>query len=671
MHSPTSEQQAWLDLRGIRRGLWGVGLVAAVLTFAISLTTLLASAGAEFEDLLRNAVVCAAALVVVLVLLWSLPRALTAQGIAVGPEGVDFIQRPLWWFRGRKLSVPWRKSRGFRFEPPPNTRGTVVGEGSIQHFTAYLYRTPPAHVLPSWLSLIPEGAGGADFPQVRIPLAPEQRRPLVEALSTHCPEGLFEGGSAVRPQPRQAHPIPPGTHTQPGPPAPSGHTPPGHAGHPVPPSDTSAPAPVPPPPTRPEPGTGPQHPAVTGFVSARERRIRTWRYGFLAATGAFVLTGLLPLRMVLDDITAGRDRILAAELVLPLLGIGAAALVVMCVLVAYLPQFSTVQGVQVGPNGISVLKERRWWFRGHQAFVAWHDIHHIASSSRSNGERHRGIAEVHLHRADHEMRLPRWAPLVMAGRNRWGCSAPRPLLLIDMLTPARARELFELLRRARPDLLDAAVAERADTQRWSGPEARQPVQTPDRFAPDPAWVDVRPRRALGWAFALFIAGSGTWQGARVAAADLAGTGPGAPIPFYVLSTALLLLLWAGVCWSAPRFFTVQGASVDNAGITLVQEPLLWFEGRTLFLSWDDVRMARTASVRGTKANSEKKVVLIFLHGPDMVTHTPTWCTFSPYEDTESPASVEHPLTRITVSIGWNTGALATALRGMRPDLVPM
>ncbi|GAB2518068.1 hypothetical protein GCM10026982_51350 [Nocardiopsis aegyptia] len=129
----------------------------------------------------------------------------------------------------------------------------------------------------------------------------------------------------------------------------------------------------------------------------------------------------------------------------------------------------------------------------------------------------------------------------------------------------------------------------------------------------------------------------------------------------------LLLVWS--VRAAPRCLTHQGVAVDEAGITLTQDPMLWFEGRTAFLPWHDVYLVRPEKVRSGKSTDH--VVRVFLNRPDLLNHVPTWCRLDPREMGVAPASALQPLTMVTIKPGTRPqGDLVRAFGRTRPDLMP-
>lgn len=634
-----------------RRSFWGCGAVFVICLLLLALY--LAAFPEEPSDAIEAVGPLVFAVFLSLMLVWRLPHVLTKQGISVGTAGVDFVQEPKWWFRGRTLSVPWNKSRGFLFSSPTGPNGGNNSGNQLRQFSAYLYRTPPKDLVPTWLNLIAEGMdgdalSGSPLARVTFSVDANTRTQLQGALNTYRPDMLLERPPLAQGQAMPASP--------PGMAGPSGA--PGGPGAPMPPVTPAEP--------------------VQGSVSARGHHAMLWFFWFSMATMLSVTMSLGPLAQIFQTIDSAGTSSLRLTAFLPVLLIGVGALLAVCALIFYLPHHWTTQGVHVGPSGIAITKDPMWWFRGHRAIVPWHDVHHIAVSVRSSGSGNnrstRQIAELHLHRVDHEMRLPRWAFLVMAGETKRGFSAFRPLLVLDMRSSVRSGQLTALLRRARPDLFEEAVVARADAQRWSTPHPAQPAHTPGYSGPppSPSWVSTRPRRGLWWGagvlVVLYHSGWFALSLVREVADPASEALPVETIAWFCAGAIALALLWLWVIWGAPRCLTHQGVSVDESGVTLVQEPRLWFEGRTVFLPWDGVRMVRGATL-GHRSGT--KVVKVFLHGPGMVTHAPTWCAVNPRENIDVPATPQQPLTKVTLSTGRKFGAVLNAVRKMRPDLIPM
>ncbi|MEU5876066.1 hypothetical protein [Spirillospora sp. NPDC047279] len=104
----------------------------------------------------------------------------------------------------------------------------------------------------------------------------------------------------------------------------------------------------------------------------------------------------------------------------------------------------------------------------------------------------------------------------------------------------------------------------------------------------PYQVDMRWQGARGWAiatgFSVYFA-----LGLTVITIVLLVTGEvGGAIGTAALAVIFGLMSW-GLVRMMPRYSTDQGITVDDAGITLVQEPKWWFPGRSVHLPWSQVR----------------------------------------------------------------------------------
>lgn len=639
----------WEDLGKERRGLWGCGALAVIvlLGFAFSLAL-----SAEEEAVAGAVTTLAFALFISFFLVRAIPRVTAGQGIAVDGGGITFAQEPKWWFRSRTLNVPWHEVVSVRGSDSMRSSQSSDGSGrrtpGVGPLSFYLRRTPPKELVPTWINHVAEGA---DNP------ADDSYSPLARLHFTASGgqlERLIGAVRAWRPDLAQA---PRPTH------APDAGGPGVHA-----PDD-------------------PGHPQTGQARGGRSRtaqpqaapdprfELRGSRRGdWLAQAFVVVVLGTVfaaPVTVMLGY----ADSLSDLAPVLPLGTCALAALVYGWFLIVSLPRYWTRQGVQLDHHGISTYRERMWWFRGDRSHVGWQNVHHIDSHQAKSGKRYITIIEIHLYRVDHEMRVPSWARLLMAGERKWGFNASsRPVLVFNLDRIGSPRGLLEHLRRTRSDLFREQVADRAvrehDARRRQAWQAEQQGYGPRRpaySAHTPTdWVNMRPRRIGVWAVGavvllyFWVILTGMVYTLTVEGFDPDGLGA-------MVVVSLIAVPFS--TWSLrtmPRCFAHQGMSVDGSGITLVQDPLLWFEGRTAHLPWEGIRM-----IREDKAGTgSERVLKVFLHHPDALSVVPNWCVFNNRAVDEPPAGAHEPLTLVIVKVPpKHRIRLARAAAAARPDLV--
>ncbi|GAB3706674.1 hypothetical protein [Nocardiopsis oceani] len=407
-------------------------------------------------------------------------------------------------------------------------------------------------------------------------------------------------------------------------------------------------------------GTAPE-----GFVSLRRDQALSWSMRVFFAVFILLGMGALPLYVLFGHLREGQTLGEQETAVFPMLALGAGALVWLVVLTAALPRSWSRQGVRVDHTGITLLRDALWWSSGRRSAVPWTDIHHITLGHSRSG-RGRTLVRLHLHRPPFPKQpLPQWATRAPADRDRKRPD-PWPQLILAVPPSAHADRLVAVVREAAPDLFGEAVVEQTDAlRRANTAEHRAPTAADP--GPDPVVVDTRRRRARWWTVGALVVLYYSAMGIVMLIEEV-GSSRGLTLdnaPATVLMAVTLSLLWWWVVWGAPRCMTRQGVRVDRSGLTLIQEPLLWFGGRTVALPWDGIRLVRGAALGGQGTGG---TVTLLLQGPDAVSEAPTWCTVNLREEALSPASPDHPLTRISISVGGGDAALAAAVRAMRPDL---
>ncbi|MBB4935283.1 hypothetical protein F4561_006177 [Lipingzhangella halophila] len=318
---------------------------------------------------------------------------------------------------------------------------------------------------------------------------------------------------------------------------------------------------------------------------------------------------------------------------------------------AMVPSLLARQGVEVDEHGITVVQRSLLWSRGRTASIPWRDVYFIKRAASSGSKL---MLEVQLSRVDHELRMPGWARLVLAGETKLGSTSPRSRVLFTARYHL-VQDLEQVLRNARPDLFEAPPAE-AGT-----PAARGTAES--------QWVNLRWRMMLFGTIMLVVFVPANFLISRETLRDIS------------LGSLFLGLVCLGttafMIWVAPRMFTHQGVSVDSSGITLVQESALWFAGATLHIPWSEVRtISEGVVVRSTgegSGRSASATVEVMLRSPDWVSQgVPIWASVVSRETQQSPASPEEPLTRVTIKPGNRfRPRVVEALHAVRPDLAPV
>ncbi|PRX97060.1 hypothetical protein [Allonocardiopsis opalescens] len=640
---PGAGPAEWVDLRRVFRTGWILGVrnitgiiaVSGVLTAFLVLHPAGAVAGVREDGfgesnatllvlvLLFSGMFLLAGLSVAgLIIVWA-PRTLARQGVAAGRGGLTLLEEARWWTRRRVLHLPWEQVRAVESRAADRRRPGVPA-GSYM-LVVHLEREPPRVKLPAWAVRAapheegPDGVPRGGHSRVVVTTPGGEHGRLLGAIGAVRPDLLTDAA-----RDRAA-------------PAPAAH---------------AAPPPDPAPPPGPPPSWGAESPwaadGMLGRLELRRAGIARWvAYCVVAVsvTASFGYVGFVLLAAFGDGTTpAGGPAVLW--------GLGAAALAALLVPVAYVPRLWARQAIELTERGIDLVRRPLWWSRGHTAHIPWTDVRAIVPSGRSDGlDDH---IELFLRQAPQEPRLPGWAVFVPAGEPRRDRAVSLPRVVLGLRAPVEQRRLERMLRGARPDLFD--------------PPAPDGGSVPAGLA---QWVDLGRRRLGAWTVALLV-----------------------PLAYIVAVTALLALepdpaVWAGpvamvlLCAAvvarlvqvAPRLFTRQGVSVHAAGVTLVQEPSLWFPGRVAHLRWDEIaavreRTAVTLDSLFDRARGSDLVVDVFLRTPGRAGPVPTWARVHPHEAEVPPATPAAPLTRIRIAPGHHRQpALVQALRAARPELL--
>ncbi|RNL85877.1 hypothetical protein EFW17_06980 [Halostreptopolyspora alba] len=132
--------------------------------------------------------------------------------------------------------------------------------------------------------------------------------------------------------------------------------------------------------------------------------------------------------------------------------------------------------------------------------------------------------------------------------------------------------------------------------------------------------------------------------------------------------SVCLAVWT--VWAAPRMLTHQGVAADAIGVALIQEPNLWFPGRTVRIPWDMIRAASEDVVTTGSGDrrTKRKFVTLSLNLEYQKITAPSW-TLVNREYPDASAVVRGPMTRVRIAPGnlWQS-RVAGVIRAVRPDL---
>ncbi|QBI52410.1 hypothetical protein [Streptomonospora litoralis] len=135
------------------------------------------------------------------------------------------------------------------------------------------------------------------------------------------------------------------------------------------------------------------------------------------------------------------------------------------------------------------------------------------------------------------------------------------------------------------------------------------------------------------------------------------------VVFFVGSVGLAL--W--MAWITPRVFTRQGVAVDAVGVALIQDPNLWFAGRTVRIPWGVIQsISEHERLTGPSGNQRKRrIVTLVVDADDHGIAVPSWASASPLSAPEGAPP------RLRVDIGPGNSRQPKVLRALhaaRPDL---
>ncbi|MFL1376730.1 hypothetical protein [Nocardiopsis protaetiae] len=572
-----------------------------------------------------------------------LPRLFTRQGMRADAAGIAFVQRPLWWFRGRTLELPWDGIRAIRSDAPvTSTRPDGDPDLGHQRLAVYLY-LPPSTPRPTWLELdeaLPEPGDEPLMPRVHTSWGTAERDRMLPYLRGQRPDLL--GGTA---------PAAPG--------APAAQAPQS-------PQTTQAPQ-------------APQVPPVVDErLNVRGGRIVQW---FAAATASLILLGstaAIAVRLLEPGAVAAADT---SDLVFFGL-LAAAALGLAGYTAAATPRLWTVQYVHLHERGVTLAQERLWWSPERIVTVPWKAVSRLdIRHRRRSGTPYPAIGMQLNRRLSARTAPPTWVGRfeeteVIGGRRVLG-----ELLVLDMGMYGPALRLVHMVRNARPDLFgepgiepappaeaEAVPAPATDPAAATGTG----IATASAAAPTaPFHADLRGRRARAWALG-FLGCLYLWAGGVFGAMDTARIIERQEYALLVAPLLWAVVVIAATAWSvrcAPRCLTRQSLTVDDRGIHLVQEPMLWSPDRGVSIPWEQILHARSERKDPGRSRSGQ-VLKLFLTGPGLVTRVPSWCALSEWEESDVPAHPGRPLTRITVRPTARAAeTLAHAVHQAKPGLV--
>lgn len=575
-----------------------------------------------------------------------LPSMLSRGGAAVDDSGVTLQQDPRWWFRGRRLHVPW----------PRLDSAEPVGSGSEAG------RTPrrPTLVLhlngaslrekaPHWAVSVPPGAQPPTgesknrHPRVFVTFSGRDTERFLHLIAQHQPGPGPEGTGDRRPD------------------LPN-------------PRDRAAA-------WSPE---GAENAPMADRVDLQGTRTTHWVvYCCLAVGAPLLFMALYPL-----EAAPGGD---GAPLVIAV----ALALLALCslgVLVLLGPRFWARQAVEVTADHLRIVQAPMWWYRGSAVETPWQDVRQVIVGRHPRSAAGNPVLEVLLHRAGPMPRLPRWAVFTPADRALWGRTTPYPRLVFALGDAEVHERVTMLLRRARGDLFQAtAPAGASDDAEADSVGASDVIcATDDDAGTGDHWINVRGRGIYPWVMGSFVPALAT-------VAFLVGlvmglvekvNDPGAPMSAdlrEMISLSAGFVPVAGVLvFVMPQLFTRQGVAVGRHGLSLVQRRLLWLRERTAVIAWHEIRQIHPSRALTPESlftyrqdTTAVDAVDVLLNDPHADLKVPTWAhmrhqhlNFVLPGAVQAPRirTVEAPRIRINISHKRHP-ELLRAIAAERPDLL--
>lgn len=271
------------------------------------------------------------------------------------------------------------------------------------------------------------------------------------------------------------------------------------------------------------------------------------------------------------------------------------------------------QGMVVNEQGVGFERRRLWWAPERRGFVRWDDVLGTAVRAvarESSEDQDHPILEVYLTGLDESAPFPGWVRRVRAGEALWGEATDVARLVVPVVDPRDRSKASLLLDQARP-----------------GPSGHAPTV----FAGPRStyWIPVRRR----WVLPALMAAVAPIAVSAGLVASAIMIGPAAPGEW----TWTLGLAVAGLAlgaWLLPPLCARQGIGADDDGLHLVQEPLLWFRGRSVRVRWKHVRTVRQGTAlslsslvdrRGGVTAPVTDLVVDRAHAP---ARTPRWARVS-------------------------------------------
>lgn len=539
------------------------------------------------------------------------PRLLTRQGVAADASALTLVQDAKWWFAGRRLRLPWPDVQSATSTGTHRSRRVPRTPNVVLRLSAI----PPQARVPHWAILVRAHAappsGGTKSSVPRLFLT----------LPWDDHDAFLRLANEARPAPDRPGPTP-------------------------------------------RTGAG-SHPEPRDWLPLRTTRLTQWgAYCVLAVGGPLVM----PVIDLVQRLRGGEG--LPAPVVLPMT---AAALCGLLLMVALAPRFWTRQGLDRTEEHLRIAQRPMWWHRGRSADIPWRDIRRIVPGEHP--VRESPVLEIFLSRVERDLRMPRWARLVLPGEELWGRAASQPRVVLDLTDTAAHNTVESMLRHVRPDLFEHPAPARPGSPAASAPAGSA---TPAGQA-GAHWVNVRGRRIFGWSMGMLTlcVSSAVLVSAEMSTAR-GGADPMAVSVLWesvgVVACTVLLGVWL-VCVAMPRLFAHQGVAIGDEGLTLVQEPLLWFAGRTTHIPWSQLHEVRPGramtldSLFRTRDLSPDSVVDLVPHDPDAITRAPSWVRIHPREP-RFALPWRPRRDRVRLCPGHHRASqVMQAIRAVRPDLL--
>lgn len=322
--------------------------------------------------------------------------------------------------------------------------------------------------------------------------------------------------------------------------------------------------------------------------AARPLPTSTWvsvRLGPVVTWGLASLVGLAATQLPLWSLVAAgtasgwTDPVLIVMITL--------AVLALLVVIGFAPSALARQGIEVGPDGLELRRDRLGWQPGSRWRIPWAELRGLSGvfadpgplidpdDQRTSNRGPATVLELILNQSPAPPPLPGWVRVVPPGVEARRVVADRPRLMIKAGDPRTADQLRHLLSRRVPE------GELDDSE---------PLVRTVR------WIAL-PRRGLASmiiaAVALILVGAG-WLGS--------GLRPFANAPLWqdLLWPLVPVLAGAGLAglvgWVLPARLARGGVQVEPAGIQLVRERFLWRAELRCRLPWSGIGEVRVVRV---------------------------------------------------------------------------